>query len=58
MLVGRHSKIFYLKVSGWKASFFSLLLEKVLEEEGVCFKANGRVDMKRYLWEPPTADQL
>jgi len=30
----------------------------LLEEEGVCFKANGRVDMKRYLWEPPTADQL
>lgn len=24
----------------------------LLEEEGVRFKANGRVDMGRYLWEP------
>ena len=24
----------------------------LLEEEGVGFKANGHVDMKRYLWEP------
>ena len=24
----------------------------LLEEEGVCFKPNGRVDMARYLWEP------
>ena len=24
----------------------------LLEEEGVCFKANGHVDMNRYLWEP------
>ena len=26
----------------------------LLEEEGVCFKANGFVDMKRYLWTPST----
>jgi alkylated DNA nucleotide flippase Atl1 len=26
----------------------------LLEEEGVCFKANGFVDMKRYLWMPST----
>jgi len=25
----------------------------LLEEEGVRFKANGHVDMARYLWEPP-----
>lgn len=25
----------------------------LLEEEGVTFKANGRVDMARHLWEPP-----
>jgi len=24
----------------------------LLEEEGVCFKANGHVDMVRHLWEP------
>lgn len=24
----------------------------LLEEEGVCFKANGRVDMSRFLWKP------
>ena len=24
----------------------------LLEEEGVTFKANGRVDMARHLWEP------
>ena len=24
----------------------------LLEEEGVCFKANGHVDMQRHLWEP------
>ena len=29
----------------------------LLEAEGVSFKANGRVDMKRYLWEP-SIDQL
>jgi methylated-DNA-protein-cysteine methyltransferase-like protein len=26
----------------------------LLEEEGVSFKANGLVDMKRYLWTPST----
>jgi len=26
----------------------------LLEEEGVYFKANGLVDMKRYLWTPST----
>lgn len=26
----------------------------LLEAEGVGFKANGHVDMQRYLWEPPT----
>ena len=25
----------------------------LLEEEGVTFKANGRVDMAKHLWEPP-----
>ena len=25
----------------------------LLAEEGVTFKANGRVDMARHLWEPP-----
>ena len=25
----------------------------LLEEEGICFRANGHVDMTRYLWEPP-----
>ena len=29
----------------------------LLEAEGVSFKANGHVDMKRYLWEP-SIDQL
>ena len=24
----------------------------LLEEEGVCFKSNGHVDMSRFLWEP------
>ena len=24
----------------------------LLEEDGVTFKANGNVDMARYLWEP------
>ena len=27
----------------------------LLEEEGVVFKANGRVDMNRFLWEPPVS---
>ena len=25
----------------------------LLEEEGVTFKANGRIDMAQYLWKPP-----
>ena len=29
----------------------------LLEEEGVQFKANGRVDMNCYLWEPPLFDE-
>ena len=29
----------------------------LLEEEGVQFKTNGRVDMNRYLWEPPLFDE-
>ena len=28
----------------------------LLEEEGVTFKANGHVDMERYLWEPDLAE--
>ena len=31
---------------GWKRQ------RTLLEEEGVVFKANGHVDMGRYLWEP------
>ena len=28
-----------------------------LEEEGVTFKANGHVDMERYLWEPDLSEE-
>ena len=29
----------------------------LLEEEGVCFKANGHVDMERHLWEPEVSEE-
>jgi len=32
---------------GWKRQ------RTLLEEEGVCFKANGHVDMDSYFWEAP-----
>lgn len=37
--------------SGWSRQ------RTLLEEEGVTFKANGHVDMEKYLWEPMLSEE-